>query len=82
MDRRWRGQQGKAALSSLQSFYAYVGLLPVLAAGSNVATAADVYATYSSLHASGKRTEVFCSPEQTLLYLKVLPEAPVGLSVM
>ena len=45
MDRRWRGQQGKEALSTLQSFHTYRAQLPVLTAGLGVADPADIYAT-------------------------------------
>ena len=72
MDRRWRGPQGQEALRSLQSFHAYAARLPNLPSGLSCATAADIYSTYSCLHAAGKQTEVACDPGGAFVYLKVL----------
>lgn len=80
MDRRWRGQQGQQALSTLQSFFSYKEELPVLAADVGLATPADVYSTHSFLHAKGRRTRVVCNSEGTVLYLVVVPEAEVNLA--
>ena len=71
MDRRWRGQQGQAALKSLQSFYEYRNRLPALAGSQQCASSADIYSTYSCLHAAGRETVPLCSPKQDLIYLQV-----------
>ena len=49
----------------------------MLAADVGLATPADVYSTYSFLHAKGRRTQVVCNSEGTLLYLVVVPDAEV-----
>ena len=79
MDRRWRGQQGQNALQSLRSFYAYKDSLPVLSSDWRCAAAADVYSTYSCLHAAGRETDVKCSSGATLWYLQVLGKLDVWL---
>lgn len=71
MDRRWRGQQGQDALASLRSFHEYKDTLPDLARDLRCAIPADVYSTYSCLHAAGRVTEVACSPDASLWYLQV-----------
>jgi len=72
MDRRWRGQQGQEALKSLRSFHEFKDQVPILATGFHCSSVADVYSTYSCLHAAGREIEVCCSPDPTFVYLQVL----------
>lgn len=79
MDRRWRGQQGQNALQSLRSFFEYQDSLPVLSSDRRCAAAADVYSTYSCLHAAGRETKVLSSSGANLWYLQVLSNLDVWL---
>jgi hypothetical protein len=53
MNRRWQ-RTGQPRLATLASFDDFVAKLPQLPRDLNVATASDVYAVYSALHARGR----------------------------
>lgn len=78
MNRRWQ-KEGRGRYETLQlSYGAFISSLPSLPSSMNLCDSADLYATYSALHAKGRRAEVHASMEQGFHYFMASTPASKG----